>query len=281
MKIAVASGKGGTGKTTFATALAEAAGKRTVFLDCDVEAPNSQIFLKLQNEVSEPVYIYIPEIDYERCSGCSNCVSTCRFNALINIKGTTVTLPEMCHSCGACLLVCPEGAINQLPRQIGVIRRDSRERIETARGLLNIGTPLAPPLIRAVKRYSRSDCLNIIDCPPGTSCPLITAVKGVDYVVLVTEPTPFGLHDLKLTVETMRQLELPFGVIVNRVESSKNCASDYCKAEAVPLLLQVAHSKEAAKGYAKGESILNSLPYLKRELKAVLQQISAIKGGLQ
>jgi MinD superfamily P-loop ATPase len=279
MKLAIASGKGGTGKTTLSVALAQASKTAMQLLDCDVEEPNGHIFIKPKFTSHEQVGIAIPSLDEALCTNCGKCGEICQFSAIVTIVDKTMIFGDMCHSCGGCILVCPQKALHEQEKVIGSI--DSacacgrNNNIEFIKGTLNIGQAMAPPVIRAVKKKIRLDMLTIIDCPPGTSCPMITAVTGSDFVILVTEPTPFGLHDLILAVETMRSMALPFGVVVNRAGSGDNRVSDYCSAENIPLLLQIADDRRVANAYSRGEGLLEAMPELAEQLRALMDKITS------
>lgn len=259
--IAIASGKGGTGKTTVAVHLAATLlfRKRTVqYLDCDVEEPNGHLFLKPTIDASESVGIPVPVVDAARCIACGKCAEVCEFNAIAMLKKPLV-FPELCHGCGACALVCPVGAIRESPRAIGVAETGRAGSIAFAQGRLNVGEPMAPPLIRAVKARRDPDAVALFDSPPGTSCPVVATVRGADFVVLVTEPTPFGLHDLALAVATLRPLGRPLGVVVNRADDDRR-VQDYCQAENLPVLAELPDDRRVAETYARGELIFDRLP---------------------
>jgi len=277
MRLAIASGKGGTGKTTLAVALAQASDKAVQLLDCDVEEPNGHIFIKPQFTSSEEVTIAIPALNETLCTNCGKCGELCQFSAIVTIVDKTMIFSDMCHSCGGCILVCPQHALQEQAKPIGTIDRATgcgrNNHIEFIKGTLNIGAAMSPPVIRAVKKKINPDRLTILDCPPGTSCPMITAVTGSDYVILITEPTPFGLHDLKLAVETMRVLELPFGVVVNRAGCGDERVSEYCNAEQIPLLLQIPDERRVANAYSRGEGLLEALPELTPQLRTLLEKI--------
>ena len=279
MRIAVASGKGGTGKTTLSVAMAQAYEALVSYLDCDVEEPNGCIFLKPANVSETPVEVLVPVVDEKLCTGCGKCSSVCLFNAMITMCGKAIVFPEMCHSCGGCEMICPEKAITEQGNPIGSMSLGISGHISTVQGLLDIGFAMAPPVIRAVKRHIDDGRLNIIDCPPGTSCPMIAAVKGADFVILVTEPTPFGLHDLKLAVETMRELKIPFGVVINRSDSGDNRVVEYCEKEEILLLLQIPESRKIAEAYSRGESILEADSGLKERLQALVAELIGQYGG--
>ncbi|MBI9019888.1 MAG: ATP-binding protein [Verrucomicrobia bacterium] len=267
MKVAIASGKGGTGKTTLSVALAQAWDGPVQLLDCDVEAPNASLFLSLETATEQVVTVPIPVVDSSRCTGCGKCAAICEFNALAVAGNSVLVFEELCHSCGGCVRICPEQAITEQPRKIGTIRTGSIETIRLTEGRLDIGRAMAPPLIRAVKKSADPKTPVLIDCPPGTSCPMITAVKDSDYVILVTEPTPFGLHDLTLAVETMRLLNLPFGVVINRADSGDDRVVTFCQQEAIPLLLQIPESRKIAEACSRGETLLSADPSLKEALQ--------------
>ena len=273
MKIAVASGKGGTGKTTLAVALVLAAAQPVRLLDCDVEEPNGHIFLKLENMVTEAVTVMVPDIDEQACTACGECAKTCRFNAIVSFGAKAMVFAELCHSCGGCVRVCPSGAISEKPQRIGIIDSGTAGQVRFVQGRLDVGHAMSPPLIRAVRRQVDQEMLTIIDCPPGTSCPMITAVRGADFVLLVTEPTPFGLHDLTLAVETVNELGIPFGVIVNRADAGDSRVFDYCLQKQIPLLLRIPENRQAAEAYSRGESILSVFLDLEKALQGVLHQI--------
>jgi MinD superfamily P-loop ATPase len=263
MILAIASGKGGTGKTTVAVALALSAPGPVKLLDCDVEEPNCHIFLRPNIDRRESVGIPIPVIDESKCTACGECSKICQYHAIVSLKTKPLVFPELCHGCGGCAKVCPTGAITEIEREIGVVETGSSDGVAFVQGELNVGEAMSPPLIRAVKRHSRNGGLTIIDCPPGTSCPVIAAVRGSDYVLLVTEPTPFGLHDLKLAVGTVRQLGLPFGVVLNRVGSGDGRVDEYCRTESIPILLRIPDVRSIAEAYSRGESIFSACPYLR------------------
>jgi MinD superfamily P-loop ATPase len=273
MQIAIASGKGGTGKTTLAVALAQSWSGPVQLLDCDVEAPNASIFLSLENAAERPVSVPVPVVDSSRCTGCGKCAAICEFNALAVAGKSVLVFEELCHSCGGCARICPTQAITEQPRGIGKIRAGQIETIRLTEGRLDIGRAMAPPLIRAVKKSADPALPILIDCPPGTSCPMITAVKGSDFVILVTEPTPFGLHDLTLAVETVRLLKIPFGVVINRSDSGDDRVVNYCKIEGIRVLLQIPESRKIAEAYSCGRSILEATPNLKTEFQVLLQAI--------
>jgi MinD superfamily P-loop ATPase len=257
LKIAVASGKGGTGKTTVAIALALSAPAPVRLLDCDVEEPNCHIFLKPEIRGREAVSIPVPRVDETKCTGCGECGKACQFHAVVCLKTKPLVFPELCHGCGGCAKVCPTEAIKEVGREIGVVEIGEHDGLQFVHGRLNVGQAMSPPLIRAVKRHLSRSGLNIIDCPPGTSCPVIAAVKGSDFVLLVTEPTPFGLHDLKLAVETVRQLGIPFGVVINRCDVGDGRCTEYCRSEGIPVLLEIPDDRRIAEAYSRGTSIVD------------------------
>jgi MinD superfamily P-loop ATPase len=256
MIIAVASGKGGTGKTTVATNIALSIGK-TQFLDCDVEEPNANIFLHAPLKEHEDISVIIPDIDKEKCDYCGNCSEFCAYNALAVIRKKILVFPELCHSCGGCELVCPKDAITWKKRVVGRIEHGKTKNIDFYHGLLNVGEAQAIPVIKALKRKIDKNKNVIIDVPPGTSCPVIESINGSDYCVLVTEPTPFGLHDLKLAVEVVRHMSIPFGVIINRDGIGNNRVEVYCKKEDIPVLLKIPERQKIALLYSKGIALVN------------------------
>lgn len=251
MIISVASGKGGTGKTTVATNLALSIGK-TQFIDCDVEEPNANIFLKAKIKEHEDVSVSTPEMDKEKCDYCGKCSEFCVYNALAVVPSDVLVFPELCHSCGGCELVCPKDAVSWNERIIGRLEHGQVEDIDFYHGLLNVGEMQAVPVIKALKRKVDKSKNVIIDVPPGTSCPVIESISGSDYCILVTEPTPFGLHDLKLAVEVTRHLNIPFGVIINRDGIGDRKVELYCKNENIPVLLKIPERRKIAHLYSKG-----------------------------
>jgi len=260
MVIAVASGKGGTGKTTVATNLALSVRENVRLMDCDVEEPNCHIFMKPEIEHAEKVYVTVPVVDLKSCDYCGDCGEFCQFSAIVSLKDSLLTFPELCHSCGGCKLVCPKKAISEVEREIGILENGRSGTIEFVHGRLNVGEAKSPPLIRAVKKTITDDVISIIDAPPGTSCPVIEAVRNSDYVILVTEPTPFGLNDLKLSVGMVRELGIPFGIVINRSTIGNNCVQNYCLMENIDVLLEIPDSRKIAEAYSEGEIAFNSLP---------------------
>lgn len=259
--IAIASGKGGTGKTTVAIHLAAAlvARKRAVqYLDCDVEEPNGHLFLKPQIDSTETASIPVPVVDASKCTSCGNCAEVCEFKAIAMLKKPLI-FPELCHGCGACALVCPVSAIREMPRAIGVVETGHAGSIAVAQGRLNVGEPMSPPLIRAVRANRDPEAIALLDAPPGTSCPVVATVRGADFVVLVTEPTPFGLHDLSLAIATLRPMGLPLGVVLNRADEDRR-VQDFCRAQDIPLLAELPDDRRVAEIYARGELLFDRLP---------------------
>jgi len=256
MIISVASGKGGTGKTTVSTNIALSIGKAQ-FIDCDVEEPNANIFLKAKIKEHEDVSVSIPEIDKEKCNYCGRCSEFCAYNALAVVPSDVLVFPELCHSCGGCELVCPKDAVNWCERVIGKVEYGNANGIDFYHGLLNVGEMQAIPVIKALKRKVDKSKHVIIDVPPGTSCPVIESITGSDYCLLVTEPTPFGLHDLKLAVEVVRHLNIPFGVIINRDGIGDKKVEAYCRNENIPILLKIPERRKIAHLYSKGIALVS------------------------
>lgn len=259
MKIAVASGKGGTGKTTVAVSLALAADIPVRLLDCDVEEPNIHLFLETSLKDRRVISIPVPEIDAARCDGCGKCAQFCAFNALVCFGTIPVFAAEMCHGCGGCVRVCPQKAIREVEKRIGVVEISCCGQVTVVQGILDIGMALAPPLIRAVKEEA-TDGLVVMDAPPGTSCPVIATLRDVDFVVLVTEPTPFGLNDLGLAVDVVREMNLPFGVLINRATEEDAFVRPYCAAERIEVLAEIPNDRRIAEAYAQGVPLVRALP---------------------
>ena len=279
MTIAVASGKGGTGKTTIATNLALVAAERygyVTLLDCDVEEPNSHIFIKGQKVKEEVVNVKVPEVDESFCTECGACSDFCQYNAIVSLKGRPVVFKEMCHSCGGCSLVCQPKAIHEVDHRIGMINFYSAGKINLIYGLLDVKSPLSPPLISTVKKYESKNALNIIDAPPGTSCPVIEAIKDADFVILATEPTPFGLNDLILAVEVSRKLNKKFAVAINRVGAGDNRVHKYCKEENILIILEIPDDRRIAELYSNGKTIFENLPEYRKSFEEALTKIDGV-----
>jgi len=276
MIISIASGKGGTGKTTVATNLAVSLGSDVQLLDCDVEEPNAHLFINPVIELNKKVYTPVPQIDEEKCNFCKKCAEICRFKGIAVIKETVLTFPELCHSCGGCVEVCPEKAITETGRELGVIEIGHRNSLAFAHGRLRVGEAMSPPLIREVRSHTRSDQLTIIDAPPGTSCPVIAAMKGADFVLMVTEPTPFGLHDLKLAVEAVKLLEIPRGLVINRSDIGNDGVQTYAKMENLPILMEIPFDRRIAEIYSRGKLIVEEMPEWKEKFIELYRQIEEI-----
>ncbi|OPY91334.1 MAG: ferredoxin [Syntrophaceae bacterium PtaU1.Bin231] len=260
MILAVASGKGGTGKTTVSVNLARVLGSDVMLLDCDVEEPNCRLFLGGVSCEEETVGIPVPEVDEALCDGCGECGRFCAYHAIVSFGTVPVVFPEMCHGCGGCARVCPRRAIRETDKRMGVVETIRTENITLIEGRLDVGAAMAPPLIRAVKSRLQKDLPAILDAPPGTSCPVIATLRGADFVALVTEPTPFGLHDLKLAVDTVRELGIPFGVVVNRVGIGDDRVHLFCREENVSVLMEIPDDRRIAEAYSKGFLIVDALP---------------------
>ncbi len=256
LTIAVASGKGGTGKTTVATSLAYVAsldGRTVAYIDCDVEEPNGHLFLKPGRLAGRSVTRPVPRVDESRCTQCGRCGEMCQYSAIVPLGATVLVYAELCHGCGGCARVCPTGAISEVPREIGTLETGLAGDVRFTRGVLNVGEAMSSPLIRQVKNASPNADLAIIDAPPGTSCPVIESVRGSDFVLLVTEPTPFGLHDLKLAVEMVRSLGLPLGVVINRADTGERNTWEYCAMQQIRVLAEIPDDRRIAEAYSRGD----------------------------
>jgi len=274
MNIVVASGKGGTGKTTVATNLAHTFALGTTptsYCDCDVEAPNGHIFLKPTIEHKRSICTKIPSVNMDLCDACGKCGETCKFSAIVVIRKKVLTYPELCHSCGGCGLVCPNNAISEIDREIGILETGKSGGLNYVAGKLNIGEASAVPLISQVKQELVPENINIIDAPPGTSCPVIETVRDADYVILVTEATPFGLNDLILAVETVRKIGLPFSVVINRYDVGDNKVEEYCQKEEIDIMARIPYSREIAEAYSRGQMLIDSIPE-QRELYSLVAE---------
>jgi len=279
MIITVASGKGGTGKTTIATSLARALvdlEQEVSFLDCDVEAPNAHLFLQPEFQHSKNVDILIPNVDIERCTACGRCAEICQYHAIVVLGQKTLVFPELCHGCGSCTLECPENAITEIPDKLGLLEAGlTPDGIRFARGLLDVGEPMAVPVIHQLKKWQslQNTGISIWDSPPGTSCPVVESIRGADYLLLVTEPTPFGLHDLKLAAQLATELDIPAGVVINRDGVGDNQVEIFCQQMDIPILMRIPFDREIGAGIAQGKALIDIRPAYKSRLQEMFVQI--------
>jgi MinD superfamily P-loop ATPase len=272
--VSVASGKGGTGKTTVATSLAASLDTAVQILDCDVEEPNCHLFVKPKWEHRETVTTFVPKIDEGRCTFCGKCAALCQFKAIVVLGSTTLVFPELCHGCEGCREVCSEGAVAEEARELGFLERGRRNGIELVQGRLRIGEAMAPPLIKRVRAQADPSAAVIIDAPPGTSCPMIASVRNTDFVLLVTEPTPFGLHDLMLAVEAIEVLKLPCGLVINRSDLGNDEVYRYAEQKNIPILMEIPFDRKIAESYAQGGILAEVLPKWKERFQELWEKIA-------
>lgn len=291
MQIAIASGKGGTGKTMVAVNLATAIARNHLssisFLDCDVEAPNAALFLHPQFDSSVEVVNYVPQINEEQCSLCGLCAKTCQFNALVISHSKILFFPDLCHSCGGCTLICPQGAITETPSRIGIIQSGTSDAISFSQGELDIGHPSPVGVIQKMfelRQQRTADQHNspitLVDSPPGVSCPVVASTQGSDFVILVTEPTPFGLHDLRLAIQLMRdELHIPCGVVINKSDPQVKLIDVFCAEQDIPILQRIPFSRQIAETYAKGQLLIDSDPAFENLFLELWQNIQTTMNG--
>lgn len=288
MIVSVASGKGGTGKTTIAVSLAlSLVGDGDVgtplLVDCDVEAPNASLFLRTIFEEHRNVIQPVPQIDSKACDVCKRCAEVCVYNAIAVVGKQVLVFPEMCHGCGSCTLNCPTGAIREKQDVKGTLERGRSGKIDFALGVLNVGVAMPVPAIHQLKQWaislqSPNDRPIILDAPPGTSCPVVETIRGTDYVLLVTEPTPFGLHDLRMAIEVARdELGLPVGVIINRDGIGNRGVDDYCVAEKIPVLMRIPHDRRIAEAYSEGAPLIEAVPEYEEQFRDLYASMVPLK----
>ena len=276
MKISIASGKGGTGKTTIATNLAVVIArmdKTAAYLDCDIEEPNGSIFLKPEITEKTNVTVLVPKVIHDKCNLCGECSAACEYNAIAVLGKTVVVFDSLCHSCGGCLDVCPEDAIEEIPRTIGSISQGIGIGVEFYEGRLNVGEAISPPVTKALKKLATTSGVTIIDAPPGTSCPVIEAISGTDFVILITEPTPFGQNDLELAVGMVREIGLPFGVVINRSDIGDSRTEEYCLKEGINILMRIPFDRQIAEAYSRGEMMFDVNSQYEKSLYEMYQNI--------
>jgi len=296
MIISVASGKGGTGKTTVAVSLVltlsndnsgnnksgstvSGESQNLMFLDCDVESPNAHLFLKPEIESEERTGISVPVVDEEKCTHCGKCQAICEYHAIAVLQNKVIIFDNLCHGCGGCALVCPEGAITEKQHNIGIVKKGKVEKsITFIGGYFDVGEEISPPLIRAVKKHILNGGITIIDAPPGTSCPMVESIVGSDFCLLVTEPTPFGLSDLMMAVECLRQMKIPFGVVLNRSNIGNPCVEDYCRKEKISILMRIPYRKEIAVSYSDGVPLVDALPEYRETFAKLVGKIKKSEG---
>jgi MinD superfamily P-loop ATPase len=284
MRIVVASGKGGTGKTLVATSLALVASetRRVALLDADVEAPNAALFLHPQLDQEQWVEQQVPQVNQSLCTHCGRCAEVCQYGAIASLPDKTLVFTELCHSCGSCARNCPVGAITEAPRSIGRLEAGRAGRLRFAQGTLDVGEAMATPVIRALKRYARElgwdgDDLLIIDAPPGTACPVIEALRGADVALLVTEPTPFGLHDLRLAAEVAREaLGLPVGVAINKDGADHDELMAYLDEKELPVLLSIPLERRIAEAYSQGVPLVSADAAYRASFQALLERLERL-----
>jgi len=283
MKITIASGKGGTGKTMIATSLALGLAEITLehpplFLDCDVEAPNAHLFLHPKFNEQQDVELPIPYVDEVKCNYCGKCTEVCQYHAIVVFSQKILVFPQLCHGCGSCTAICPEEAIHEVPNRTGVIERGlAASGISFARGILDVGEPMAVPIIRQLKKWAQPmpGQVALYDSSPGTSCPVVETMRGSNYILLVTEPTPFGLHDLRLAVEVASKLEIPAGVIINRENGYYQAMESFCINRHLPVLLHIPFERTVAEGVAQGKTLVEIHPEYAYRFHQMFMQINS------
>jgi MinD superfamily P-loop ATPase len=275
MIVSVASGKGGTGKTSVAVNMALSVGN-VQLLDCDVEEPNAYLFLKPKISQTKAVTVSVPVVNEKLCNRCRKCADFCQYNALFVGSNEVLVFPDLCHSCGGCVLVCPAGAISEEQHRIGTLKRGATDDVELVYGELDVQKPMAVPVITEVKRHIRKGKNVILDSPPGTSCPVIQTVKGSDFCVLVTEPTPFGLHDLKIIVQVLESMKIPFGVVVNRAGVGDKKVYEFCGEKNIPVLLEIPYDKRIAELYSQGIAFSQEMPEWKEKFQTLFENVRTL-----
>ena len=278
MIVSVASGKGGTGKTLVATSLALSLKdrERVQLLDCDVEEPDVHIFLRPIITRSEAVYIQVPEVDEKKCTYCGKCAEVCAYHAIAVLGKHVLVFPELCHGCGACSYLCPEKAISEVGKEIGVVESGQSDGVDFVHGKLAVGEAMATPIIRKVKEQANRDGVVIIDVSPGTSCPVVEAVTDSDFCLLVTEPTPFGLNDLVLAVELVKELKIPCGVVINRAGVGDRKVEEYCVKENIPVLLTIPMDTDIARIYSRGITLVEGMTQWKESFLELFDRVQEI-----
>ena len=272
MIVSIASGKGGTGKTSVAVNLGVSI-ENVQLVDCDVEEPNAHLLLHPKISHNEPVYTLIPNLNEELCDHCGKCANFCQYNAIFVSSEKVLIFPELCHGCGGCILICPKKAIAEGKHRIGTLKRGYAGNLELVYGELEVGEPMAVPLIREIKKRIDKSRNVILDSPPGTSCPVIETVKESDFCILVTEPTPFGLHDLKITVQVLEEMAIPLGIVVNRAGIGDKKVYEYCKAKNIPILLEIPYQRRIAELYSEGVPFSLEMPEWKEKFRTLFAEV--------